>query len=211
MSLPRMSVRRQSAGSCRSTSRMPMPSERCSLRSGQISCFTARLTPMWTAASATRILLTKSMLWEPGPWQALPEEVGAALVAISTDFVFDGAKGSAYTEFDTPNPISHYGASKLAGEKLARSACRRCYIVRTSWLYGVHGKNFPYTVINLAKTKPETANCRRSVWDTHLHGRLNPGDNRDCLHASLRCLSCQQSRRDELGRICAGDPRWNGS
>lgn len=92
-----------------------------------------------------------------GTWTvaSAAEEVGAALVAISTDFVFDGTKGTAYTEFDAPNPISHYGASKLAGENLARAACRRCYVVRTSWLYGVHGKNFPYTVINLAKTKPE--------------------------------------------------------
>lgn len=92
-----------------------------------------------------------------GTWTvaSAAEEIGAALVAISTDFVFDGTKGAAYTEFDAPNPISHYGASKLAGENLARAACRRCYIVRTSWLYGVHGKNFPYTVINLAKTKPE--------------------------------------------------------
>ena len=91
-----------------------------------------------------------------GTWTvaSAAEEVGAALVAISTDFVFDGAKGTAYTEFDAPSPISHYGASKLVGENLARAACRRCYIVRTSWLYGVHGKNFPYTVISLAKTKP---------------------------------------------------------
>ncbi len=79
------------------------------------------------------------------------EEIGATLVAISTDFVFDGAKGSPYTEFDAPNPISHYGASKLAGENLARAACHRCYVVRTSWLYGVHGKNFPYAMIGLAK------------------------------------------------------------
>lgn len=92
-----------------------------------------------------------------GTWSvaSAAEEVGAALVAISTDFVFDGTKKTPYTEFDAPSPISQYGASKLAGENLARSACRRCYIVRTSWLYGVHGKNFPYTVINLAKTKPE--------------------------------------------------------
>ncbi len=92
-----------------------------------------------------------------GTWNvaSAAEGVGAALVAISTDFVFDGTKGTAYTEFDAPSPISHYGASKLAGENLARAACRRCYIVRTSWLYGVHGKNFPYTVIALAKTKPE--------------------------------------------------------
>ena len=92
-----------------------------------------------------------------GTWAvaSAAEEIGAVLVAISTDFVFDGATGAAYTEFDAPNPISVYGASKLAGENLARSACRRCYVVRTSWLYGVHGKNFPYTVLNLAKTKPE--------------------------------------------------------
>lgn len=92
-----------------------------------------------------------------GTWAvaSAAQEVGAALVAISTDFVFDGTKGAAYTEFDAPSPISRYGASKLAGENLARAACRRCYIVRTSWLYGVGGKNFPYTVINLAKTKPE--------------------------------------------------------
>ena len=92
-----------------------------------------------------------------GTWAvaSAAEAVGAALVAISTDFVFDGTKTSPYTEFDAPHPLSHYGASKLTGENLARSSCRRCYVVRTSWLYGVHGKNFPYTVINLAKTKPE--------------------------------------------------------
>ena len=92
-----------------------------------------------------------------GTWAvaSAAEEIGAGLAAISTDFVFDGASSKRYTEFDLPNPISHYGASKLAGENLARAACRRCYIVRTAWLYGVHGKNFPYTVLNLAKTKPE--------------------------------------------------------
>ena len=92
-----------------------------------------------------------------GTWNvaSAAEEIGAALVAVSTDFVFDGTKGAAYTEFDAPSPVSHYGASKLAGENLARAACRRCYVVRTSWLYGVHGKNFPYTVINLAKIKTE--------------------------------------------------------
>lgn len=92
-----------------------------------------------------------------GSWAvaAAAEETGAALVAISTDFVFDGTKGGRYTEFDAPNPISHYGASKRAGEVLALQNCRRTYIVRTSWLYGVHGKNFPYAMMNLAKSKPE--------------------------------------------------------
>ncbi len=92
-----------------------------------------------------------------GTWAvaAAAEAVGAALVAVSTDFVFDGRKGGRYTEFDAPNPLSHYGASKRAGEVLALQSCRRTYIVRTSWLYGVHGKNFPYTMIALARTKPE--------------------------------------------------------
>ena len=92
-----------------------------------------------------------------GTWHvaSAAEEVGAALVAVSTDFVFDGRKTSPYTEFDAASPISHYGASKLAGENLARSACRRCYVVRTSWLYGVHGKNFPFAMLGLAKTRPE--------------------------------------------------------
>lgn len=92
-----------------------------------------------------------------GTWAvaSAAEEIGASLVAISTDFVFDGAKGDKYTEFDVPNPLSHYGASKLAGENLARQTCRQTYVVRTSWLYGVHGKNFPYTMLALAKKNGE--------------------------------------------------------
>lgn len=81
--------------------------------------------------------------------------VDAAMVYISTDFVFDGEKGEPYTEYDTPNPISHYGGSKLAGETHVRTLCPRHYIARTSWLYGVHGKNFPYAIINKAKTTKE--------------------------------------------------------
>ena len=83
------------------------------------------------------------------------EEVGATLIAVSTDFVFDGEKGRPYTEADTPKPISHYGASKWAGEQLALASCSRCFVLRTAWLYGVHGKCFPYTVLRLAQSKPE--------------------------------------------------------
>lgn len=74
---------------------------------------------------------------------------------ISTDFVFDGEKRTPYTEFDSVNPISHYGASKLAGEIFIKSLCRRHYIVRTQWLYGIHGKSFPATMLGLAKQKTE--------------------------------------------------------
>jgi dTDP-4-dehydrorhamnose reductase len=77
------------------------------------------------------------------------------LCAISTDFVFDGAKREPYTEYDATNPLGVYGASKLAGEMCVREACRRHWIVRTSWLYGPHGKCFPDTILKAAETRPE--------------------------------------------------------
>ena len=77
------------------------------------------------------------------------------LAYVSTDFVFDGAKGSPYTEFDATNPLNPYGASKLAGEGFVARLCRKHFIARTSWLFGVNGKSFPGTMLNLAKTKPE--------------------------------------------------------
>ncbi|MBC8135595.1 MAG: dTDP-4-dehydrorhamnose reductase [Fibrella sp.] len=81
---------------------------------------------------------------------------GAWLIGVSTDFVFDGKKSTPYTEFDTANPLGAYGASKQAGEVLIRGTLPgRHMIVRTSWLFGVHGKNFPYTIRRLAQKLPE--------------------------------------------------------
>jgi dTDP-4-dehydrorhamnose reductase len=70
------------------------------------------------------------------------EAHGAGLVHVSTDFVFDGAQREPYDEFDRPNPQSHYGRSKWAGEQLAREACSRLLLVRVQGLYGVGGNNF---------------------------------------------------------------------
>jgi dTDP-4-dehydrorhamnose reductase len=81
------------------------------------------------------------------------QKIDASMVYISTDYVFDGAKESPYTEFDITNPISVYGKSKLAGEKFVRQMLNRFYIVRTSWLYGEGGVNFIDTIINKAKTE----------------------------------------------------------
>lgn len=80
----------------------------------------------------------------------------ATLVHISSDYVFDGEKGIAYREDDTPNPINVYGLSKLAGECFARNYCNEHLIVRTSGLYGLHGSrakrgNFVEFVINTAR------------------------------------------------------------
>jgi dTDP-4-dehydrorhamnose reductase len=82
--------------------------------------------------------------------------VDAWMVYVSTDFVFDGAKGTAYTEFDRTNPLGAYGASKEAGEQLVRCTLPdRHIIARTAWLFGKHGRCFPKTILRLAETKPE--------------------------------------------------------
>lgn len=81
------------------------------------------------------------------------ERFGSAILYVSTDFVFDGEKDTPYTEFDSPNPLSVYGASKLAGEGYIRSLTNRHYICRTAWLYGRHGHNFVKTMLKLGEEK----------------------------------------------------------
>jgi dTDP-4-dehydrorhamnose reductase len=80
--------------------------------------------------------------------------VGATLVQVSTDYVFDGGKGSPYLEDDLPRPLNVYGESKLAGEMNAAFNPEHL-IVRTQWLYGLHGKNFVETMLKLAGEKDQ--------------------------------------------------------
>ncbi len=81
-------------------------------------------------------------------------EIGARLVHVSTDYVFDGAKGSPYQEDDSPHPLNVYGESKLAGEMNAAFNPEHL-IVRTQWLYGHHGKNFVETMLALGAEKSQ--------------------------------------------------------
>jgi dTDP-4-dehydrorhamnose reductase len=83
-------------------------------------------------------------------------EIGSTLVQVSTDYVFNGEKGTPYLEDDLPAPLSVYGESKLAGELNAAMA-PEYLIVRTQWLYGRHGKNFVETMLRLAGEKSELA------------------------------------------------------
>ena len=82
-------------------------------------------------------------------------ELGARLLALSTDYVFDGTKGSPYTEQDLPNPLNPYGESKLAAERLIAQEWPDHLIVRTQWLYGPGGKNFVAAMVARARAGGE--------------------------------------------------------
>ena len=83
------------------------------------------------------------------------KEVDCALVHISTDYVFDGAARDPIDENGQIGPISVYGKSKLEGEKAIQEILDKYFIVRTAWLYGINGKNFPKTMLELAKNHSE--------------------------------------------------------
>jgi len=89
----------------------------------------------------------------PGILAEEAKRAGAALIHYSTDYVFDGAKGAPYTEEDTPRPINVYGSTKLAGEQAIQAVDLPHLILRTSWVYGMRGKNFLLTMLRLAKER----------------------------------------------------------
>ena len=81
-------------------------------------------------------------------------EIDATMVYISTDYVFNGQGIRPYIPTDKPEPLNNYGLTKFEGEEAVKKYCKKYFIARTSWLYGIHGKNFVETMISLAD-KPE--------------------------------------------------------
>jgi dTDP-4-dehydrorhamnose reductase len=82
-------------------------------------------------------------------------EKNARLVHFSTDYVFDGAKNSAYVETDLPNPLNHYGAGKFAGERAVLAASPKNLVLRTSWVFGSHPtqmKSYVHSVLRAARS-----------------------------------------------------------
>jgi len=108
--------------------------------------------------------------WAAQQMALICREADIALLYVSTDYVFDGAKRAPYVESDLPNPLSAYGASKLAGELLIRSAWRKHYIIRTCGLYGLAGSmgkggNFVNTMLRLGRESEQTGKPVRVVHD----------------------------------------------
>jgi dTDP-4-dehydrorhamnose reductase len=87
----------------------------------------------------------------------------AAVLYVSTDYVFDGAKGEPYVETDQPAPESAYGRTKLAGEEATATANKRHFVVRSSWLFGIGGPNFVETMLRLAVDHGEVLVVRDQV------------------------------------------------
>ena len=89
--------------------------------------------------------------------------VGASVVYVGSDYVFDGSKGAPYVETDQTAPLSAYGRGKLAGEEATRAANRRHFIVRSAWLFGTGGPNFVETMLRLAADHGEVLVVRDQV------------------------------------------------
>jgi len=79
------------------------------------------------------------------------------LVHFSTDYVFDGAKAEPYTIYDRTNPVNAYGRSKLLGEKYILWLLKKFYLIRTSWLFGLHGKNFIETMLEIGQKQKQVS------------------------------------------------------
>lgn len=107
----------------------------------------------WTAVDAAEDAVAAAFLANAqGPaWLAeAAARVGAPIIHLSTDYVFDGALDRPYREDDRPGPLSAYGASKLAGELAVRAANPRSAVLRTAWVLSAHGGNFLKTMLRLA-------------------------------------------------------------
>jgi len=140
----------------------------------------------------------------PGILAEEAKRLGALLVHYSTDYVFDGMKPTPYLETDTPNPISAYGRSKLEGERAIQASGCRHLILRTSWVYGLRGKNFLLTILRLAREGRELR-----VVDDQIGA---PTWCRDIAVATAR-LAQESAARETAGLFhltAAGATSWYG-
>ncbi len=135
------------------------------------------------------------------------QAVGAKLIHISTDYVFDGNAKTPYKEFDRECPESAYGRTKLAGEMFVKQFSDRWFIVRTAWLYG-DGKNFVKTMLGLAKTNEVV----RVVGDqfgsptsakelAKAIGSLVPTDNYGLYHGTCEGMCSWADFTEEIFRL----------
>lgn len=148
-------------------------------------------------------------------------ELGARMILMSTDYVFDGTKGQPYEETDLPHPLNAYGESKLAGERLCAEQLRDLLIVRTQWLFGPGGRNFVSAIVERAREDKElrvvadqwgiptyTRDLAPALWRVGLSGVTEVLNLVNCGHCTwadlaLRALSAAGKPEAALERIAS--------
>ena len=134
----------------------------------------------------------------------------ALFVHYSTDYVFDGGKSSPWVETDAPNPLSVYGASKLAGELAVENIGGKFLIFRTSWVYGPHGNNFLLTMLRLARERD-----RLSIVDDQIGAPTTSIELARATHAIVTGILAGRfgAPQDWAGlyhMTCSGSVSWFG-
>lgn len=133
-------------------------------------------------------------------------KLNAALIHFSTDYVYDGTKASIYAETDSVNPVSVYGASKLAGEDAIRQVGLPHLILRTSWVYGSYGKNFLKTVIRLAQEREQL----RIVADQHGAPTADISIAQAVTNLVTQWKTTDESQTGVYHLVNAGETSWYG-
>jgi dTDP-4-dehydrorhamnose reductase len=140
-----------------------------------------------------------------GNLAAAGREVGASLVHLSTDYVFDGADRSPYREDHPVAPVNAYGQSKAAGERAVREATDRHVIVRTAWLYGRHGRSFVSTMLKLAADHDDV-----NVVDDQRGTPTSAADLSDAILAIAARLAAGGAGYGTFHVTNAGETTWHG-
>lgn len=138
------------------------------------------------------------------------ESIGARVIGISTDYVFDGKLDRPYNEYDLPrDPLSVYGQSKLLGEQNIQNFCTNYMIVRISWLYGENGKNFVSSMLQLAKkglpelkvVNDQIGNPTSAASVAEVMERLLQTDYRGIVHATCEGEATWYDFAQEIFRL----------
>ena len=165
----------------------------------------------WTAvdaAEAEEAAARRANAEGPAVLAAACARAGIPLLHLSTDYVFDGNKGSPYHEEDATNPSSVYGRTKLAGEVAVLGAHERTMVLRTSWVFAASGRNFVRTMLAAGATRP----VLRVVGDQHGCPTAAPdlADAMAALLLGIRDGGWQPAYRGVFHAAGAGDTTWHG-
>lgn len=141
----------------------------------------------------------------PGALAEAAQEIGAALVHYSTDYVFDGSGSLPWQENDPTGPLSTYGRTKLEGEQRIAQVLARHLILRTSWVYAARGGNFAKTMLRLAKERPEL-----TVINDQFGAPTGAELLADATAHALRALQADPAKAGIYHVAAAGETTWHG-